>query len=858
MSATPLSALSKIVMPQTVQAEERDSPLITTLVVIDPGVAAYETLIAGVLPATATLVLNPQQDGIEQITQALQTHSDITSLHLISHGAPGCICLSNSLLNVETLDQYALQLKQWFRNRQSTPNPESAAKPKTKNQKSNPVSLLLYGCNVAFGDAGEKLLAKLHQLTGANIAAAKSLTGNAELGGNWDLAYRIGRFKPSLAFTSATLSAYPSVLANPTLLGKYDTSGYSRDVVIVGNYAYVADASSGLQILNISDPYSPSLVGSYDTPGDSWALQVVGNYAYVADGSGGLQIINISNPNSPTLIQAVSVNDARGVAVAGSYAYIASAWGTLQIFDISNPAAPIARGSASVTNQAWDVVVVGQYAYVTYGSGVQQVPASSKSGLQIFNISNPNNPTKVGEYKTLGNNSYNVAVVGNYAYIADGTSGLQIVNISNPANPTLVGSYDTEDFAHGIAVADNYAYVASGASLLYVVDVSNPANPTLVGSYDPPDNTYGVTVAGNYVYVSDGYKGVEVLTKLDGVIPPPNQAPSAANKTVTTLENTVYGFQSSDFSFADADGDSLQAVQITSLATAGYLFLDNNGNGSQDNGEALIANQQIAVANLGKLKFRPAQDVDGNAYASFGFKVSDGKAYSSSAYTITIDVTAVSNPSNPTPSNPTPSNPTSPSIPTPANPTPDSPIAEDQTGIPTAPINFPHGKQRRQGTNKADKLTGNSRSEWMRGKGGDDRLSGKGQRDLLEGGAGNDTLRGGSGDDILVGGPGNDRLLGGSGKDTYVYKSVKDGVDTILGFENSDLFDLRPIFGQAAFGGATPLARLQQFVRLEQAGANTRVSIDADGNGSNNTFITLATLVNVSSDTIHSNHFIIT
>jgi Ca2+-binding RTX toxin-like protein len=146
----------------------------------------------------------------------------------------------------------------------------------------------------------------------------------------------------------------------------------------------------------------------------------------------------------------------------------------------------------------------------------------------------------------------------------------------------------------------------------------------------------------------------------------------------------------------------------------------------------------------------------------------------------------------------------------------------------------------------------------MRGKGGNDRISGKGEQDLLEGGAGKDTLRGGSGDDILVGGAGNDRLLGGAGKDTYVYKSVKDGVDTIIGFENSDLFDLRPIFTQSAFGGATPLARLQQFVRLEQVGSNTRVNIDADGNGSNKTFITLATLINVSVDTIHSNHFVIT
>jgi len=42
--------------------------------------------------------------------------------------------------------------------------------------------LYIYGCNVAAGDAGTEFIEKLHQITGANIAASNTLTGNSDLG----------------------------------------------------------------------------------------------------------------------------------------------------------------------------------------------------------------------------------------------------------------------------------------------------------------------------------------------------------------------------------------------------------------------------------------------------------------------------------------------------------------------------------------------------------------------------------------------------------------------------------------------------------------------------------------------------
>ncbi|WP_137157279.1 hypothetical protein [Rhizobium sp. FKL33] len=78
----------------------------------------------------------------------------------------------------------------------------------------------------------------------------------------------------------------------------------------------------------------------------------------------------------------------------------------------------------------------------------------------------------------------------------------------------------------------------------------------------------------------------------------------------------------------------------------------------------------------------------------------------------------------------------------------------------------------KQGTSKADTLTGTKFKDKLFGLGGNDTLKGLGQADRLEGGKGNDKLFGGKGNDVLV---------GGAGKDTFVF-AKGDGKDTITDF----------------------------------------------------------------------------
>ncbi len=179
------------------------------------------------------------------------------------------------------------------------------------------------------------------------------------------------------------------------------------------------------------------------------------------------------------------------VVVVGNYAYAAAGGTGLDIINISNPDNPMRVGHYDTPAFASGVAVLGNYAYV----------ADSKSGLQIIDVSNPTNPVLVRSYGT-SNSAKEIVVSENYAYIADGSSGLQIIDISDPLNPSYVGGYDTKDSAKGVAISGNYAYVADNNSGLQIIDISDPANPSHVGEYETSGWAFNVAVTGDYAYVA--------------------------------------------------------------------------------------------------------------------------------------------------------------------------------------------------------------------------------------------------------------------------------------------------------------------------------------------------------------------
>ncbi len=162
------------------------------LVFVDTGIEGYERLLEDLesgAPAGRNLevvLLDPERDGVAQITETLARYQDLDAIHIVSHGDAGSVQLGNISLSSGSLDLYADALASWG------------------NALGAKADLLFYGCDLAGGEGGVAFVEALSDLTGADVAASVDLTGSALLGGDWDLEYRAGDVETAIAVSTHT------------------------------------------------------------------------------------------------------------------------------------------------------------------------------------------------------------------------------------------------------------------------------------------------------------------------------------------------------------------------------------------------------------------------------------------------------------------------------------------------------------------------------------------------------------------------------------------------------------------------------------------------------------------------------
>jgi len=109
------------------------------LIVIDSGVVNLldrEKFSVDLPPGYAVVWLEPDQDGVVQLRDLLAGYSQLSAIHLMTHGSDGSIALGNAWLNASTLPGYASALS-------------------AVGASLAPAGdLLVYGCNVAQGALG--------------------------------------------------------------------------------------------------------------------------------------------------------------------------------------------------------------------------------------------------------------------------------------------------------------------------------------------------------------------------------------------------------------------------------------------------------------------------------------------------------------------------------------------------------------------------------------------------------------------------------------------------------------------------------------------------------------------------------
>lgn len=347
--------------------------------------------------------------------------------------------------------------------------------------------------------------------------------------------------------------------------------GYTTGVCVSGGKLYTVASSTGLRVFDVTDPTSPQMLGSLSLEGNPEKVTVMDNVAYVANAYnpiGGINAVDVSDPENPELL-----------STFGQYASYVAGHGQLVLFsggglgctmlNVDDPSNPQEVYHMTLPSSVNEVFVNGNYAY-TGSNGFRVFDISDKSDpvqvgyddipgslvaatedmavfipksmggnnpVNIVDISDKQNPYLRGTY-TASAMTYDIDLIGNYAFIACWWDGFRVVDFSDPDTPSLAAhafgwvnnnSVPGVDYCYvqALDIEGNYLYIVdykpfedTDSKGLYVFDISDPANPEFVARYANLISAgYDVDVVGDYAYVADRDGGLEVIDVSDPTAP---------------------------------------------------------------------------------------------------------------------------------------------------------------------------------------------------------------------------------------------------------------------------------------------------------------------------------------------------
>jgi len=265
------------------------------------------------------------------------------------------------------------------------------------------------------------------------------------------------------------------------------TDGGAGDtgIFMADDVAYVT-SGSGLRILDVSAPGTPTAVGSFDMTETASDVTVDGTTAYVG-GTGGLTILDISTPTTPTLLAVSEPVEIKRVAVDGDYVYCVVEGG-LGIVDVSDPVNPAVVGDWNSPKPAWDISILGNRAYVTYG------PVDSTEATVVeLDLTDPIEPVKTAEHGVPGEKPGVAAssdtTYGTYAYVSlqngdYGSSAIKVFDVSEPDTLRYKKWVGTSKWSASDITAEAGQVIMTGSSATEVWGLYSPEMPYQMGWID--------------------------------------------------------------------------------------------------------------------------------------------------------------------------------------------------------------------------------------------------------------------------------------------------------------------------------------------------------------------------------------
>ncbi|PKU25885.1 Ig-like domain-containing protein [Telmatospirillum siberiense] len=227
---------------------------------VDTSLDNWRQLVADIQaskPGMAIELIDGGKDGLAQMAVWAESNSGYDAIHVLSHGSEGVIELGTNILTDAGLSNATIQA-------------ELAEIGHALNAGGD---LLIYGCDLAAGTDGQKLITDLAADTGANVAASTDNTGASDLGGNWTLESKTGVIDVATVLT-ADSSHYNELLGTVTFTGGESVNGSGPYTVLdtvpgytsAGNFTFSTTAS-GNQYMDFETVASQVFTGIYSLDG---------------------------------------------------------------------------------------------------------------------------------------------------------------------------------------------------------------------------------------------------------------------------------------------------------------------------------------------------------------------------------------------------------------------------------------------------------------------------------------------------------------------------------------------------------------------------------------------------------------
>jgi hypothetical protein len=244
--------------------------------------------------------------------------------------------------------------------------------------------------------------------------------------------------------------------------------GYSNRLAMQDSILYISAGTNGTFVVNVSDPFAPFRVEVSSPFKPARVVHVFRGYLFTSVSENGVKLSEISYPSEPDPRGSIPTPGyAYGMANTADSNYLMVACGEMglavyDIYRLKEGFGPYQQvGWCDTPGYAEEVAVddARSLAFMTCGT----------AGLQIIDYSDTTNIHITGFYDGSGY-AKSLIYKDQRVFVAAELSGLQVVDVSNPANPTLIGEIDT-DFAWALDMDEKYIYLADDKEGVLVISI---------------------------------------------------------------------------------------------------------------------------------------------------------------------------------------------------------------------------------------------------------------------------------------------------------------------------------------------------------------------------------------------------